>query len=273
MNKADLHLHTTASDGLYSPHDLVKACKSFGLAAIAITDHDVTDGVEEACEIGAQVGLEVLAGVEINTDHGPTEVHVLGYCMDMRDEDFQRTMDWLREGRVTRAREMVHKLATLGCPLSWERVLEIAGPGAIGRPHLAQALIEAQHVRTRRQAFELYLGNDGPAYVPRERFDAFDAIRIIRKAGGVAVAAHPVKIRNDDLIPDLVSAGLGGLEAHHPDHSPEDAQRYQAMADDMGLVWTGGSDFHGHLERPLGAVVIPYAQVKALKVAAVPGTP
>jgi len=266
MERADLHMHTTASDGTYTPEDLVRFAKAKGLAAIAITDHDVTDGVEEGMRIGREIGLEVLAGVEINTDHGETEIHVLGYGMDLADPGLVKTMDWLREGRVERARAMVEKLNALGYPLSWERVLEIAGPGAIGRPHIAEALIEAGHVASRRQAFEKFLANDGPAYAPRARFNAVDAIRLIRGAGGVPVAAHPAKIKDDSLLPGLVDQGLGGLEAYHSDHTPEQAEHYVRMADTLGVLWTGGSDFHGSMEsRPLGGVTVPYTQVEAIK--------
>jgi predicted metal-dependent phosphoesterase TrpH len=269
MQRADLHMHTTASDGTYTPEALVRAAKAKGLAAIAITDHDVTDGVEEGMRFGADIGLEVLAGVEINTDHGDTEIHVLGYAMDLSNPQMVETMDWLREGRMERARKMVEKLNALGYPLSWERVLEIAGPGAIGRPHIADALVEAGHVVSRKDAFARFLGNDGPAYAARARFDATDAIRLIRGAGGVPVVAHPAKIHDDSLIPGLVGAGLGGLEAYHSEHTPEQAEHYVRLANDLGLLWTGGSDFHGSMEsRPLAGVTVPYTQVEALKAAA-----
>ncbi|HEY3265716.1 MAG TPA: PHP domain-containing protein [Armatimonadota bacterium] len=269
MEQADLHMHTTASDGIFSPADVVRFARAKGLAAIAITDHDVTDGVEEARLAGEEKGLVVLPGVEINTDHGDTEIHVLGYCMDLATPRFQATMDWLRQGRVDRARQMVTKLSMMGCPLSWERVKEIAGPGAMGRPHLADALAEAGFVVDRSEAFRRYLGNDGPAYVPRARFDAVEAIAIIREAGGIPVVAHPVKIGADGLIPPLVEAGLGGIEAFHPDHTEADARRYVALADSLGLIWTGGSDFHGNNEsRPLACRTVPLSQVQALQRAA-----
>ncbi len=200
-----------------------------------------------------------------NTDRGDTEVHILGYCMDLADRGLQDCMDWLRQGRVNRAREMVEKLNAMGYSLDWERVLRIAGPGAIGRPHIADALIEAGHVSARREAFDRFIGNGGPAYVARERFSAEDAIRMILDAGGVPVAAHPGKIGDDSHITDLLEAGLAGLEAYHSDHSAEEAERYRRMAEDRGLVWTGGSDFHGNNEsRPLGGVTVPYTQVQAL---------
>jgi 3',5'-nucleoside bisphosphate phosphatase len=269
MERADLHMHTTASDGVVEPADLVRLVSAQGIAAIAVTDHDVTDGVFEAMNEGKSRGIEVLAGVEINTDLGDTEVHVLGYLMDIQDVGFQATMEWLREGRVQRARKMVQRLNELGCPITWERVQEISGYGAIGRPHVAQAMVEAGCVSTRGEAFERYLAREAPAYVPRARFSAEDAIKSIREAGGIAIAAHPVQIRDDSLIPALVEAGLGGLEAYHPSQEPEVAEHYRKMAGDMGLVWTGGSDFHGNNEaRPLGGSTIPYSQVEALKAAA-----
>jgi predicted metal-dependent phosphoesterase TrpH len=269
MHQADLHLHTTASDGVFSPADVVRFARARGLAAIAITDHDVTDGVEEAQRAGAGCGLDVLPGVEINTDFGPTEVHILGYCMDLADPEFQRVIAWLRDGRVERARQMVTRLVEMGVPISWERVEEISGPGAMGRPHIAQALREAGHIETLQSAFDLYIGAGGPAYVPRERFDAFEAIAAIRAAGGVAVVAHPGKIHNDSLIRPLVDAGLGGIEVCHPDHDEAQTARYRRMADELGLVWTGGSDFHGNNEsRPLAGRTVPVSQVEALRSAA-----
>jgi predicted metal-dependent phosphoesterase TrpH len=193
---------------------------------------------------------------------------VLGYGMDLSDPGLIKTMGWLRDGRVDRARQMVERLNALGHALSWDRVLEIAGPGAIGRPHIADALAEAGHVMSRKQAFDRFLGNDGPAYVPRARFDATDAIRLIRGAGGVPVVAHPAKIHDDGLLPGLVDAGLGGLEAFHSDHTPEQAEHYVRLAGKLGLLWTGGSDFHGSMEsRPLAGVTVPYTQVEALKAA------
>jgi predicted metal-dependent phosphoesterase TrpH len=189
--------------------------------------------------------------------------------MALKDPKMQETMEWLRQGRVDRAKIMVETLTALGHPLEWERVLEIAGPGAIGRPHIADALVEAGHVLTRREAFERFIGNNGPAYVPRARFDAVEAIATIRAAGGVPVVAHPGKIGDDSLIPPLVDAGLGGIEAYHSDHDDAEAAKYRRMAEDLGLVWTGGSDFHGNNEaRPLGGITVPYTQVQALRAAA-----
>lgn len=269
MERADLHIHTTASDGLLSPSDLVSAAAARGLAAIAITDHDVTDGVEEAARAGQRAGLDVLAGVEINTDHGTTEIHVLGYCMDIANARFQKTIGWLREGRLNRARAMVDRLRALGCPLDWDSVVEIARPGAIGRPHLADALVRAGFAASRHDAFNRFLGNNGPAYVPRQRFDATEAIRAIRDAGGVPVVAHPAKIGNDSLIRPLAEAGLLGIEARHPDHSLRDADHYRRMADALGLLWTGGSDFHGNNEaRPLAGVTVPLEQARKVRAAA-----
>lgn len=270
MQRADLHLHTTASDGRYHPADVVRFAGAKGLAAIAITDHDVTDGVEEAQRAGLRYGVEVMPGVEINTDFGVKEIHILGYCMDLSDPEFQRVIAWLRDGRVERAKQMVTRLVEMGVPISWQRVEEIAGPGAIGRPHIAHALREAGHIQSLQSAFDLYIGVGGPAYVPRERFDAFEAIAAIRAAGGVAVLAHPGKIHDDSVIPPLVEAGLGGMEVCHPDHDEVQTAHYRRMADEMGLVWTGGSDFHGNNEsRPLAGRTVPLSQAAALHSAAV----
>ena len=189
MNYVDLHCHTTASDGTLAPSQLVARALEFGLKTIAVTDHDTTDGVAEALTAGAAAGIEVLPGIEINTDVPGGEIHVLGYFIDVTDAPFQAELRRLRAGRERRGEEITRRLSALGVPISWQRVQEIAGDAPIGRPHIARALLEAGHVNSMNEAFTLYIGRDGPAYVERMRFTPVEAVQTIKRVGGAAAAA------------------------------------------------------------------------------------
>lgn len=264
----DLHTHTTASDGLLSPRALVEEAARLGVAILAITDHDTTDGIEEALEVGKELRVEVIPGVEINTDVQGAEIHVLGYYIDHRSEWFQGTLRRLRESRLDRATRMLAKLANLGIRLDLQRVLALAHGGSVGRPHLARAMVEAGYVSTPEEAFRLYLGRGGPAYVERERFTPEEAVQVILRAGGVPVLAHPGLSNRDGLVPDLVSAGLMGIEVYYPEHSPAQVQHYLALAKKLGLLTTGGTDFHGGDLAPrvqVGSVEVPLEVVTLLK--------
>ncbi|MDR7434321.1 MAG: PHP domain-containing protein [Armatimonadota bacterium] len=266
--RVDLHTHTTASDGLLSPRALVEEAARLGVAILAITDHDTTDGIEEALEVGKELRVEVIPGVEINTDVQGAEIHVLGYYIDHRSEWFQGTLRRLRESRLDRATRMLAKLANLGIRLDLQRVLALAHGGSVGRPHLARAMVEAGYVSTPEEAFRLYLGRGGPAYVERERFTPEEAVQVILRAGGVPVLAHPGLSNRDGLVPDLVSAGLMGIEVYYPEHSPAQVQHYLALAKKLGLLTTGGTDFHGGDLAPrvqVGSVEVPLEVVTLLK--------
>ncbi|MDR5695240.1 MAG: PHP domain-containing protein [Armatimonadota bacterium] len=266
--RVDLHTHTTASDGLLSPRALVEEAARLGVAILAITDHDTTDGIEEALEVGKELRVEVIPGVELNTDVQGAEIHVLGYYIDHRSEWFQGTLRRLRESRLDRATRMVAKLANLGIRLDLQRVLALAHGGSVGRPHLARAMVEAGYVSTPEEAFRLYLGRGGPAYVERERFTPEEAVQVILRAGGVPVLAHPGLSNRDGLVPDLVSAGLMGIEVYYPEHSPAQVQHYLALAKKLGLLTTGGTDFHGGDLAPrvqVGSVEVPLEVVTLLK--------
>ncbi len=247
LRRIDLHLHSTASDGHYTPAEVVALALQHGLDVIALTDHDTTAGLAEALAAAANTTLRVLTGVELGTWHGDiNEVHLLGYCFTPDDADFQERLRWMRDERRLRAEKMVARLAELGAPIALARVLEIAGDAAVGRPHVAQALLEAGHVASREEAFDRYLADGGPAYIPRLRLSLPEAIAQIHAVGGVAVLAHPFHLAVDIevLLPALLDAGLDGLEAFYPDHDAAFTARMVALARRHDLIVTGGSDFH-----------------------------
>ncbi len=251
MGLIDLQCHTTASDGTLTPTELVALAAERGLRVIAITDHDTVAGIDEALAAGRYYGVEVIPGVEINTDVPQGEVHILGYFVDWRDPAFLATLARLRQGRVGRARRMVEKLAALGMPLAWARVQEIAGDGAIGRPHVAQALLEAGYVSTTAEAFERFIGRTGPAYVERMRMTPAEATRVIRAARGWPVLAHPIiagaaeaisePLELEPLLDELTATGLVGIEAYYAGYPPEVTQDQLGVAAKYGLGVTGGS--------------------------------
>jgi len=266
--RVDLHTHTTASDGLLPPATLVEEAARLGVGILAITDHDTTDGLEEALEAGYALGVEVIPGVEINTDVQGAEIHVLGYYIDYTSDWFQDALRHLRESRLDRAARMVARLATLGIQLDLQRVLALAHGGSIGRPHIARAMVEAGYISSPEEAFRLYIGRGGPAYVERERFPPEDAVRLILRAGGVPVLAHPGLSNRDGLLPDLIAAGLMGIEVYYPEHSPAQVQHYLNLARKFGLLTTGGTDYHGGDIAPrvhIGSVEVPLEVVEVLK--------
>lgn len=266
--RIDLHTHSTASDGLLSPARLVVTAREHGVGTLALTDHDTTAGVDEALREGARIHIDVIPGVEINTDVDEYEVHVLGYYVDYARADFQAFLGRMRAGRIDRARAMVERLAALGAPVEWARVQAIAAGASVGRPHVARALIEARRVGTVQEAFERFLGRHAPAYVPRLKVTPGEAVEAIRAAGGVPVLAHPGWASSGpaiDLVPRLVAHGLAGIEAYYPDHTAEMTTAYIAVAQQYHLIVTGGTDFHGGglaTRVPPGSVAVP-AEVKS----------
>jgi len=259
----DLHLHSTVSDGRLPPADLVRMVHASGVRTMALTDHDSTDGVAEAEQVGAALGLRVIPGIELSTDLPGASIHILGLFLDYRDPRFQQTVRQFRDARRTRAQQMVDALAALGAPISIERVFEIAGEGSVGRPHVAQALLEAGHIESIEEAFERFIGHGGPAYFDGFRLEPADAVRLIRDVGGLAVWAHPVELDGKvwgDYLPRLVSAGVDGLEAYYSkDYGPDYPRLLLEACAAHGLVATVGSDFHGFasMDRPPGSVDAP----------------
>ena len=248
----DLHSHTTASDGALAPRELVRKAVQQGVRVLAITDHDSTDGLREAIDEAAKhAPLEIVPGLEINCDvpagphGGPSEVHVLGYCVDWEAGWFQEFLREQREERRQRVVRIAERLAELGMPIEPDEVFALVREGSAGRPHVAQVMVTRGYVKTMREAFERYLRAGGPANVPRKRLTPIEAVAIIRRAGGVPVLAHPGLAGRDDMIPELVEAGLLGIETYYPEHSAAQTAAYRAMCVQLGLVATGGSDYHG----------------------------
>jgi predicted metal-dependent phosphoesterase TrpH len=265
-SRVDLHVHSSASDGRYRPEELVAIAVQRGIVAIALTDHDTTDGVAAAKAAATNTGLEVIPGVEISTDVPQGEVHLLGYYLDCDNVAFQAWLAEMRRARRQRAREILGRLATLGVPVGWDRVLALAGGGSIGRPHIAQAMLESGLVGTLNEAFVRYIGRDGPAYVERARLVPEEAIRLVLEAGGVPVLAHPRW--NVELIPSLVRVGLMGLEVYYHGYSTEEVNYLTRLARKHGLITTGGSDFHAPgvaEDGDLGGTWVPEEAVARLR--------
>jgi predicted metal-dependent phosphoesterase TrpH len=264
----DLHTHTTASDGTYSPGELVAEAASRGVRFLAVTDHDSTEGLAEAFEeAGRRPPLEVLPGIEINCDVEGAEIHVLGYLMDWQAPWFQEFCREQRRERRARVLRMIERLAALGMRIDADEVFALVKEGSAGRPHVAQAMIARGYVKTVREAFDKYLGSGRPGYVQRKKLTPEDAVRIIRKAGGVPVFAHPGLADRDGLIPGLIDAGLMGIECYYAEHSAAQRATYVQLCRDHDLVATGGSDFHGPKVRAatLGSPTVPMAAVDALR--------
>jgi predicted metal-dependent phosphoesterase TrpH len=273
-NYIDLHTHSTASDGIYSPAELLQRARDVGLRVLALTDHDTTGGLEEAARAAAALDIDFIPGIEINTDVGGGEVHVLGYFIDHHQPTFQSVLKVLRDARERRGQRMVELLNEQGIHISWERVREIA-QGAVGRPHVAKALLEAGYVQTIGEAFDKYIGVGCPAYVPRYRLTPDDAVRLIISANGLPVMAHPAELPGlEELrnwLPGLCAAGLVGLETYYGPYTPEQETALRALAGEYNLIPTGGSDYHGpgiH-PTPLGGRCVPYEAVERLKAEAV----
>lgn len=264
---ADLHCHSTASDGLAAPRRVVEQAAEVGLRVIALTDHDTVDGVAAAQAAGRELGVEVIPAVELSTSWAGQEVHLLGYFVDIRAPGLLRHLSRFQRERRRRARLMVSRLAALGYPVEWSRVRELAGGGSIGRLHVARALLERGYVSHVNQAFDQFLAEGRPAHVPHARLPIRDGLRLIAAAGGVAALAHPHLARIDGLIPLMRGQGLVGLEVVHPSHDASERERYLRLANHLGLLPTGGSDAHGSEnpgDRPGGARV-PLSWVEALR--------
>lgn len=242
---ADLHIHTTASDGLDSPEKVVKKAAILGLSAIAITDHDTINGIDAALVVAKNAQPEVIPGVELSTEMDDKEIHILGYFIDPANPDLIALLEKLQESRFKRAEKMVKKLNSLGYHVSMEAVLDRAGEAAPGRPHLARALVEKGYVPSVSAAFNSLLGYKMPGYVERYKLSPQEAIANIRAAGGLAAWAHPFLSGKDSLLTSLISSGLQGLEVYHPDQNSSQSGHYRQLAKIHRLFVCGGSDFHG----------------------------
>ena len=269
MAKVDLHLHSTASDGRLSPADIVRRAAEQGLSVIAIADHDSIDGIAPALAANkAFPWLKVIPCVEINTDVPQGEVHILGYFIDYTNHELHLPLEKLRDSRLKRGQGMVVRLKSLGIHIDWERVREIAGKGSIGRPHIAQAMLEKGYITSLKEAFDKYISRGGPAYVEREKMSPVEAVKLVLKADGLPVMAHPLTIDNPEtMIIELEAAGLVGIEAYYGGYTTSEISRLVRLADKYGLIATGGSDYHGlgaANETVIGGVDVPMESVERL---------
>jgi len=269
MIEVDLHLHTTRSDGRLTPTQIVELAARRGLKIIAITDHDSTAGLDEAMEAArAHPPLVIIPGTELSTDVAGGEIHILAYYVDRESPGFQKHLARFRAARYERGRKMVEKLAELEMPLSWERVLEIAGDASVGRPHVARALVERGYVPTTQEAFDRYLGRNGPAYVEREKLTPQEAIAFALEYGALPVLAHPGYVNGlEATLPALKKAGLVGMEVYYGAYPDGEMGSLLALAQRYDLIPCGGSDYHanGHEgEVEPGAVGPPLSTVQRL---------
>jgi predicted metal-dependent phosphoesterase TrpH len=269
VSKVDLHIHTTASDGKFTPAEIVRKAWESGLVYIAISDHDSIEGVIPAQAAARNFpGITVIGGVEINTDIPSGELHVLGYLFDCDNQELKTVLERLRNSRVERARKMVNKLKNIGVKVDFERVKELAGTGSIGRPHVAQAMLEKGYINSFREAFGKYIGRSGPAYVERDKITPIEATRLILSAKGIPVLAHPFTFENPEIVvSELKTAGLIGLEVYYNNYSTEQIRELLRMANKYNLIPTGGSDFHGLdtlNDSPLGTTEVPLESAERL---------
>jgi predicted metal-dependent phosphoesterase TrpH len=279
MSRLDLHLHTTHSDGSCTPTEVVNMARHAGVTALAITDHDIMTGVTEAMTAGQQCGIEIIPGVEISSFTGNSELHVLGYFLDQQDPDLLARLKTLRDGRHRRNPQIIERLQTLGIDITYDEVRALAGSDSVGRPHIARALMDKRVVTSAKEAFDRFLAEGKPAYVPRELPSPAEAISWIKAARGLAVLAHPtwVKVAEQslvDLVRQLKADGLDGVEVYYSTHAARQTREYLSLAQQLGLLVTGGSDFHG-LTKPdievgigKGTLHIPTSLLPKMKEAA-----
>ena len=261
-SRADLHTHSNCSDGLLSPTALVELAASRGVRILALTDHDSTEGLPEALKAASRYpGFTLIPGVEMSTDVPGSEVHVLGYFLDLKDGRLQEELARLRSLRRERGRRMVEKLRDMGIDISWERVQAIADGGAVGRPHVAQALLEKGHIASVQEAFQRYIGRNGPAYVEREKMTPAEAVAFLHQRRALPVLAHPREMEDlEGMLPTLQETGLAGMEVYYQDYDEASIERLLRIARRHGLLPTGGSDYHGfggEHERLPGDIPLP----------------
>jgi len=265
---ADLHLHTTYSDGTLSPGELVRKAAAVGLTLISITDHDSVGGLDEASDVGKTCGVEVIPGMELSAAFDGSEIHILGYFMDYHNQNLADSLSGFREERLKRAERIVNKLNRMNIPLSMESVLANTTGDSVGRPHIATALVSEGHAETYHQAFSKYIGDGRPAYEGKNNFSPEETVRLISDAGGLSFLAHPSHSIDEDLLFRLIEAGLDGIEVVHPSHSPEIIRYYRGIVNEYCLLESGGSDFHGGQrgdEQILGQIGIPISTVNIMR--------
>lgn len=263
----DLHIHTVYSDGLYSPAKVVGIADELNLRAIAITDHDEVAGIDEALHVAGELDIEVIPGIEMSTIFDDFEVHILGYFIDHQHPSIREYVSRCNEWRTKRAQKIVRLLNQQGVHLSYDLVRFKAGNGAVGRPHIADVLVEEGFVFSYSEAFEKFLGENKPAFVPKMKIEPVSAIQLIHQAGGLAFIAHPGVGLTDAIIHQVVRYGVDGIEILHPSHSADDVRRLGEIAGRFGLLECGGSDCHGARqgEVMIGTLDVPVSWLNAIK--------
>ncbi|MDP2913486.1 MAG: PHP domain-containing protein [Candidatus Omnitrophota bacterium] len=267
MKYADLHVHTCYSDSTFSPEEVVEYAGKEGLAAIAICDHDSTDGIEPSMKAGAALGIEVIPSIELTVERPDTEVHILGYFIDWKKEWFQDKLKEIRNFRIDRMNKMIGKLKAMDIEVDADEVFKLAAGGSVGRPHLARVMVNAGKVKTLKEAFNKYIGYSKPCYVSRIKLSPQDVIGMVLEADGVPVLAHSKLMGKDEYIPKLIDYGLKGIEVYHTEHNASAVKRYEKLANDYNLLITGGSDCHGMNKGKalIGTVKVPYELVDKLR--------
>ncbi|MCH7698969.1 MAG: PHP domain-containing protein [Chloroflexi bacterium] len=245
VSKGDFHCHSTASDGVLSPTELIKLAYDQGVRVMALTDHDSTEGIAEARQ-AVPSGLTLIPGVEMGTDIPGSEVHMLGLYLEPDNPELQGILGKLRDGRLGRGEGIVKKLREMELNISWEQVQRIAGDAAVGRPHIATALVDNGQVATVKEAFDKYIARDGPAYVERDKMTPVEAVETIVRMGGIPCIAHPRDLGNlDDVLVELKAAGMVGMEVYYKDYAPNEVERLRQLSEKHDLLALGGSDYHG----------------------------
>ncbi len=266
-SKVDLHSHTNYSDGFNSPKDLIDKARSKGIDILSITDHDNLAGIDEAVEYGKEVGVEIIAGVEISSDIMDREIHILGYFVEPGNPELERYLEFFRAERLKRADRIVNKLNTLGISLKLDDVLKISKNSAVGRPHIAQAMLERGFTNSYFEAFNKYIGNGCIAYEKKVHVSPRSAFKIISDSGGLSFIAHP-GVMPENILKELIESGVDGIEVIHPSHNQQLVKFYRGIVNEYFLLESGGSDFHGGRredENNLGKFFVAPSVVDAMR--------
>lgn len=266
MDYCDLHIHSYFSDGTFSPSKIVDEAKRVNLSAISITDHDEIAAVVPAISYGKERGIRVISGVELSAIYRDTEIHILGFLFDENERKLNKMLSEMREYREERAKKILRKLENFGIKINFHTLKSIAGEGAIGRPHIAQAMLDTNNINGYKEAFKKYIGNGKPCNVPKFKLDPIEAINLIRCAGGIPVLSHPGNIADDEIFLELINLPFAGLEVWHPDHSSRQISWYLQVAHERNFLTTGGSDNHGDrtTKVPIGGIAVDASIVDSL---------
>ncbi len=271
MSGIDLHIHTAFSDGTFTPQEAVQLAKKRGLVAVSITDHDSVEGIEEAQKVGRKINLEVVPGVEMGSDVGQDEIHILGYYLDWKQKEFLLRLKFFQKTRMERNERLLDRLQQLGMPITLDELTQLAPKEVIGKLHFARWMLAKKYINSIGEAFEKWLNSGKPAHIERPKISPFEIISLIRAAEGIPVFAHPFLSKRDDLIPEMIDVGLMGIEVYHPVHSPAIVEKYKKIASKFNLLITGGSDCHGEAKgkSSIGTLNIPLSCLEDLKKARV----